>query len=251
MDTKLGTLPNSQKSLLAFWLLTMISLPLIEAFLGRGATLKAVNLAVVVQAITVLVMVAYGWGWSKTLIAVAGVALFTWAIEAIGSHTGFPFGGYQYTEILQPKIFGVPVLIPLAWWMMLPPAWAVAQSLSTAFSQRKIAFLIFSALAFTAWDLFLDPQMAHWGLWQWDTPSGYFGIPWSSYLGWFFATLVITALLNPPDLPKYPLLLVYTLTWALESFGLAVFWGLVGPAVVGGLGMGVFIFWGWRSLRRK
>jgi putative membrane protein len=35
-----------------------------------------------------------------------------------------------------------------------------------------------------------------------------------------------------------PLLLIYGITWALESIGLAVFWGLPGPAVAGFLVMG-------------
>ena len=43
-----------------------------------------------------------------------------WTAEAIGSKTGFPFGAYHYTDRLQPQLLGVPLLIPLAWLMMLP-----------------------------------------------------------------------------------------------------------------------------------
>ena len=94
------------------------------------------------------------------------IIILTWAIEAIGTATGFPFGSYSYTDHLQPQLLGVPLFIPLAWMMMLPPSWAVAQRLSS--SKGKLVFLVLGALAFTAWDLFLDPQMVKWGLWVWD-----------------------------------------------------------------------------------
>jgi hypothetical protein len=51
-------------------------------------------------------------------------------------------------------------LVPLAWLMMLPPAWAVARLVAGG---PGIAFILTAALAFTAWDLFLDPQMVAWG----------------------------------------------------------------------------------------
>jgi putative membrane protein len=160
----------------------------------------------------------------------------TWLIEFVGSTTGYPFGVYHYTDLLQPQVGGVPILIPLGWWMMLPPAWAVAQSL--AGSASRPAFIGWSALALTAWDLFLDPQMVAWGLWKWAQPGGYFGIPWVNFLGWLLASALITALVRPGPLPARPLMLIYAITWLLESIGLIFFWELPGPGSVGFIGMG-------------
>ncbi|NUQ06250.1 MAG: carotenoid biosynthesis protein, partial [Anaerolineae bacterium] len=115
------------------------------------------------------------------------------------------------------------------------------------------AFIGWSALAFTAWDLFLDPQMVGWGLWVWQEPGAFhfFGIPWSNYAGWLLAALVLTtaaSLIAPVRrLPVAPLLLIYGITWFLETFGLILFWNQPGPGIAGGVVMGVFLL---AALRR-
>ncbi|MEZ4635217.1 MAG: carotenoid biosynthesis protein [Caldilineaceae bacterium] len=110
-----------------------------------------------------------------------------------------------------------------------------------------LVFALFSGLAITAWDLFLDPQMVAWQLWVWETPGGYFGIPWVNYAGWLLTGVLITLVVRPAQLPVLPLIMVYVTTWLLESIGLAFFFGLPGPAAVGFVGMGVFV---WAVVRR-
>ena len=110
-----------------------------------------------------------------------------------------------------------------------------------------MAFVAVSALAFTAWDLFLDPQMVHWGLWVWDAPGAYFGIPLINFAGWLLVAALITVFARPPALPAKPLLVIYTLTWLIESVGQVVFWRLYGPAPWGFIAMGVFVWLAWRQ----
>jgi putative membrane protein len=216
-------------------------------------------MGVLFQALAVLVILAHGWGWIRALSVAALVAATGWAIEAVGHTTGFPFGGYNYTPVLQPQLAGVPLLIPLAWMMMMPSSWAIAHILTRRLTgpKRTVAFVLCSMLAFTAWDLFLDPQMVGWNLWTWDDPSGftYFGIPWSNYAGWLFSSALITVVALPlmrlERLPLTPLLQVYALTLALECIGLLVFWGMPGPALVGTLGMGAMLLWAVWTLRRQ
>ena len=143
----------------------------------------------------------------------------------------------------------VQLLVPLAWLMLLPPAWAAAQAIVG--SARPLRFALASALAFTAWDLLLDPHMVSWGFWVWAAPSGYFGIPWTNFLGWLLVSGAITRLVRPAGVPVRPLLLVYTITWALEAMGLAFFWHLPGPAAVGGLAVGLFALLAWRGVARS
>ena len=178
--------------------------------------------------------------------------MFTLFVEWLGSTTGFPFGSYRYTRLMQPQLANVPVLIPLAWFMMLPCAWAVASQiqLQLPFKWRQSRWLrpLLAGLAFTAWDLLLDPQMVAWGLWTWDNPGGYFGIPWSNYAGWLGTAVLLTALIRPGKLPIKPLLIIYSVTWFLETFGLLFFWGLATPALAGGAVMGLFVWLSWRSV---
>jgi putative membrane protein len=145
---------------------------------------------------------------------------------------------------LQPQLGSVPLLIPLAWLMMLPPAWAVAQGIAGA---RVLPFAALSGMAMAAWDLFLDPQMVSWRLWVWDQHGGYFGIPWTNYLGWIGAVALMTAIVRPAGLPP-GLLLVYILTLLLETVGLGLLWRQPRPALCGFIGMGALLSWMWLRL---
>lgn len=224
------------RRLLAAWVLAMITLPIAKQVFGEAALPAGITLGALLQVALVLVVLRQAWGMTRTLWTAAGVVLLAWLVEFAGSTTGYPFGVYHYTSLIQPQVGGVPLLIPLAWLMMLPPAWAVGQCL--AGSTSGLAFIGWSALALTAWDLFLDPQMVAWGLWVWAEPGGYFGIPWVNFLGWLLASALITLAVRPRPLPARPLLLIYTITWLLESIGLIFFWNLPGPGFVGFIAMG-------------
>lgn len=241
--------PRSTLVPLAFWVLTMISLPIMGWILGEGYLLRGVSFGVLMQATAVLLILYSAWGWAQTLKTFAIVAVLSYLAELLGSTTGLPFGKYHYTDLLQPQVAGVPLLIPLAWMMMLPPAWAIAKTILGKSSPRW-AFVLLSALAFTAWDLFLDPQMVAWGFWVWEIPGQYFGIPLSNYLGWLLVSGALTFLANPQKLPIGPLSLVYVLTWILQTIGQGLFWSQPGPAVFGFIGTGIFIWLAWRKSRR-
>jgi hypothetical protein len=92
------------------------------------------------------------------------------------------------------------------------------------------------------------------GLWEWDSTTignlaaGYFGIPWSNYLGWWVSSTLLTLLLRPKNLPAAPLLMIYTLTWLFQAMGLGVFWGQSGPAFTGFIAMGFFALLAWRQI---
>jgi putative membrane protein len=165
-----------------------------------------------------------------------------------------PFGKYHYTDVLQPQMLNVPLLIPLAWLMMLPPSWAVATQIAGRYVDgrrfplhHRLAVAGFSGLAITAWDLYLDPQMVAWGFWVWDQPGGYFGIPWINFFGWTLAGAIITLAASPHQVPLRPLLAVYTITWLLQAIGQGLFWSQPGPAFCGFLAMGGMLFWATRS----
>ena len=229
----------------------MISLPILNWIWGAQLLPFGLTLGVLLQATAVFYILLTKWGWKQTAGTAAPITTFTLFVEWLGSTTGFPFGSYHYTNFMQPQIAHVPLLIPFAWFMMLPCAWAVATIIQQRFpkpwQQNLWLHALLAGLALTAWDLLLDPHMVSWGVWNWTMPSGYFGIPWSNYLGWLGTAVLLTALIHPKNLPTKPLLIIYTITWFLETFGLLFFWGLIGPALVGGGVMGLFVWLGWQG----
>ncbi len=240
-------------SLFALWLLVMIAVPICLWVIGDTAFAPLMTIAALFQGILVFAILTHNIGFYRALRVLLLVAGVTWLAEFIGSHTGFPFGDYYYTDLLQPQIVGVPLLIPLAWFMMLPPSWAIAQLITARLSPlwQRPAFIIVSAFALTAWDLFLDPQMVARGFWIWEQPSGYFGIPWSNYAGWLLTASVATWVACPTRLSKTGwLIAVYACVWFLQSVGQAVFWSQPGPAFFGSLAMGsmlVLAYWRYRQ----
>lgn len=140
------------------WVLVMISLPIVAAF-GGQALAMGVQVSVVLQAAAVLAILVEGWGWRRAFRTAIAVLALSWVAEVIGLRAGCLFGVYEYSDALGLRILGVPWLIPLAWFMMLPAAWAVAATVTGG--RGSLPFAIASSLAFTAWNLFLDPQMVH------------------------------------------------------------------------------------------
>jgi lycopene beta-cyclase len=241
-------------ALIGVWLLVMIAFPIAYWALGSDLIPVGITLAAIVQSAVVFGCLALALGTRKALHLTAIIFVLTWLAEAVGSKTGFPFGAYSYTPVLQPQVFDVPLLVPLAWFMMLPPSWAIAQSI-VGKKQKTLRYLLqfsaVSALAMTAWDLFLDPQMVNWNFWVWQDPSGYFGIPFVNYFGWLLVSFVVTFVANPPDLPRLPLAIIYACVWFLQSIGLAAFWGMPAPALFGSLGMATMMLWAYRRAKRS
>jgi len=241
--------------LIIAWDVIMISIPIMRWVLGDHVLHWGVLAGVTVQVAAVLAILHLNWGTKRTLAMTLLVLPAAWLIEWIGSSTGFPFGSYSYTNLLQPQLGHVPLIIPLAWLMMLPPAWAIAAVITQG--RSRLWFVVISALAFTAWDFFLDPQMVGWGYWVWaedHTAIGsYFGIPWVNFAGWLASAALLTVLASQvtemDDLPVQPLILVYAITWILQTIGQLVFWQMPGPALVGFVAMGLFVLLALRAIK--
>jgi putative membrane protein len=162
--------------------------------------------------------------------------------EAVGVATGLPFGHYAYTGTLGPELLGVPVVVPLAWVMMAWPALVVARTLVA----RGPAVAAVGAVALTAWDVFLDPQMVAAGHWTWfDTAPGLPlipGIPLTNYIGWLLVSMVIMAILDrtlPREpFPSAPAAALYLWVYFSSVMGHAVFFDLPGSAITGAVIMG-------------
>ena len=228
---------------LAAWIGQMVLTPVALWTWGLDGFQAMTYPGAITQVVVCLVIISRNWSGRQILRLAAIILPLAWLVEFTGHTTGLPFGLYQYTSILQPQLGGVPLLIPFAWLMMLPPAWGVTARLVDPAQRWRFAAV--SGLAFTAWDLFLDPQMVANGLWVWKQPGAYFGIPLLNFAGWWLASSLITAAVYPRAFPARPLAVIYTLTCVLEAIGLGLFWHQPGPALAGLLAMGLFatLFW--------
>ncbi|WP_328371984.1 carotenoid biosynthesis protein [Micromonospora zamorensis] len=258
-------------ALLAILVLAQICYPL-----TTGATRAGLTVATVVLGWLLSVghaLLSRGPRVAAALVAVATGGGF--AIEAIGVATGVPFGSYDYSGELGPKLAGVPLIIPLAWTWMAWPAWLAAVRLTGGSASRAgdsgatagggtsetgrggsaaglwVRRIALATVGLAAWDLFLDPQMVAEGYWVWRdaTPAlpGLPGIPVSNYLGWLlFAVLMMSALrpLAGPaaehtDRRDHPMVALYLWTYFSSILAHAVFLDLPASALWGAAGMSV------------
>lgn len=151
-----------------------------------------------------LAMLVAGWrliGARKTLIFLAVSFSFSLGFELFGTGTGWPFGNYEYTDFLGAKVLGrVPWTIPLSWFYMGLASYLIAVVLANRFrpGQTGLWSVLIGAWLLTAWDLVLDPAMAHESLrvqfWIWDETGPYFGMPLKNFAGWSLTGLVFMAL---------------------------------------------------------
>ena len=130
-------------------------------------------------------------GARRTLLFFAIASVLSLGAELMGTITGFPFGEYRYTSGLGYQILGeVPFTIPLSWFYMGLASYLLAIVLVGTGPgwRRPLASVFVGSLLLTAWDLVLDPAMAHPDLgvrfWIWDQGGIYFDMPAQNFLGW-------------------------------------------------------------------
>jgi putative membrane protein len=152
----------------------------------HGAALHIVLGAAAVAAFSLATL-----GARRTAIFFVVSCAFSLGVELVGTGTGWPFGAYEYGELLGPKVLGrVPAAIPLSWFYVGLVSYLLAHGLLERWVGRAtpVASVALGAFFLTVWDLALDPAMAHEGMplrfWVWHEHGPYFGMPLQNFVGW-------------------------------------------------------------------
>jgi uncharacterized membrane protein len=174
-------------------LLGFVRLPLLPGGLTSLTTVVA------------MASLAHAWytlGGRNTLAFFGLSAIVSWIFEQFGVATGLIFGHYHYTNYLGARLGDVPLLIPLAWFMMIYSSYVIA---NLALQRRPsgtppgpaslIGFAAVSAVVMTLWDLVIDPILSGPSVraWVWENGGPYFGIPIHNYAGWLLTTFTVYA----------------------------------------------------------
>jgi putative membrane protein len=121
-------------------------------------------------------------------VGAAGELVGTTGVLSVGG-VPLPFGEYQYTNWLGPKIAGhVPYFIPPSWFAMSIVSLDLARRVTT----RRWGYLLLGTTFMVLWDVSLDPAMNQaFPFWTYAVDGFFFGMPFSNWCGWFAVTLVI------------------------------------------------------------
>jgi uncharacterized membrane protein len=111
--------------------------------------------------------------------------------EQLSLRTGFPFGHYYFTQVMGPKVLGLPLLLVLAYLGIGYCAWVLGLLL-LGYPDRPLAGVglvglpLLASLLMLAWDLSME---ADWSTvdraWVWRDGGSFYGVPLSNFLGWY------------------------------------------------------------------
>jgi uncharacterized membrane protein len=164
--------------------------PHLAGLYGVAFRFFAVGHVLIAGAVLVLFLALHaGTRWLAAFAALYGISL---ASELLGTGTGLPFGEYGYTSLLGPKWFGlVPLVIPLSWFFMALPSYALALRALPDAGQTARRVLL-ASLILVSWDLALDPAMSHaTKYWEWGEVGPYYGMPLLNLAGWYVTGLLL------------------------------------------------------------
>ncbi|HEY9702530.1 MAG TPA: carotenoid biosynthesis protein, partial [Allocoleopsis sp.] len=126
----------------------------------------------------------------KGLVGLIFVAIFAYFIENMGIITGFPYGNFYYSSAMGPKIFHTPITLALAYVPLVIGAYVLCD-----FIKSKLYRILSMTGILLMFDLVIDPGAVKLGLWIWENPGIYYGIPFTNFLGWIFSGLIASAIL--------------------------------------------------------
>lgn len=140
------------------------------------------------------------------------ILLGSWAVETLGTATGFPFGAYHYTDRFGPRLGLVPLTIPLAWHVVLTNVLLLVQSRVRGHVRALTPLLC--GLLCALYDVALEPFACRARLyWWWEGGT----VPIQNYVAWFFVSALLIRLFAPapaagiPQRDLRPLLILGTM----------------------------------------
>lgn len=140
-------------------------------------------------AVLAVILYRHGrWRWLPALVLVYALSLGS---ELAGTTWGVPFGAYGYTSLLGAQwLDRVPVVIPLSWFAMAVPSYALARYRFGG--ARWPAAVLLGSFVLLVWDLSLDPAMSHaTRYWWWGESGVYYGMPLLNLFGWYVTGLAL------------------------------------------------------------
>ena len=178
---------------MTFGVLLAAYLVLVVGFAWNPTPLAQALAAIGILAACVHAALFYGWKDALALFSICVVVTF--AMENMGSFTGFPFGHYHFeVGAGLPHVGVIPVIVGPLWFGMGYFSWILAGTLVGAPARPSgkfelVAWPIVAAFVMTQWDVVMDPSLSTISkAWIWHDGGAHFGVPLSNYAGWLLTS---------------------------------------------------------------
>jgi putative membrane protein len=219
----------------------------IGPLLGIGADANAI-LTLLAALIFVVVHGYVALGWRNIIAFSLITVVISFASEVIGVATGLVFGAYHYTDLLGPKLLGVPPMIQIGYlatgYASVMMGRIILSLLRPVTGWAILAASLAGAFIMVSWDVAMDPyQSTVTGDWIWRDGGGYFGVPLHNYAGWFGTVLLFTLVYfifatRYAEQPQKDLMQNRTAFWSLPVLYYALIAiGIIITPLVGGISL--------------
>ena len=136
------------------------------------------------------VLLTWGLGvYNLRLLLAIGLAFtFGYLIEVAGVASGILFGEYQYGKPLGWKLFDVPVIIGVNWFILsFSSLGLIGRFISNSFIKNIVASLLMVML-----DVLIEPVAIQLDFWNWKEID----VPLQNYIMWFFSAFIINGMVS-------------------------------------------------------
>lgn len=151
------------------------------------------------------------------------------AAEVSGANTGLFFGNYTYGEVLGIKLFNVPLIIGINWFIIIYCSGMLTQAYENYMLKQinekgiiinkgmKLAsFIIDATFLAVFFDWVMEPVAVKLGYWQWQNNH----IPTSNYATWMIISAVLLAVFRKLNQSKRNIFAVHLFIIQLLFFGI-------------------------------
>jgi putative membrane protein len=212
------------------------------AILGIDPSLAFVSALFVLILALPSFWVCYQWlGRFKGLVVLGVLCVHAIILESIAVLTGVPYGSFSYSSIIGWKILGItPWTVPFAY----IPLVLGAVPFSSRFVNKYWQLVVSNAFLLVVIDMVLDPGAVLLGMWHYDAGGIYYGVPWSNFFGWLISGILCSTIFVYFSKEKageqinfhFPMNLAISTLYILSFwFSVAIWSGMVFPALIGGL----------------
>lgn len=133
--------------------------------------------------------------WNRYfVIFFAFASISGYLIELIGIESRLIFGNYSYGETLGYKLYGVPVVMGLNWFLMVYSCGMVANLFRFGVFLKSII----GAFLMVILDVSLEPVAISLDFWNWENGI----IPIQNYVAWFLVAFVLLIYFHKLELKK-------------------------------------------------
>lgn len=123
------------------------------------------------------------------------ICIFGYLVELTGIETGLVFGNYAYGDTLGYKLYEVPVVIGLNWFLLVYSSGMV----SNIFKYGIFIKSIIGATMMVIIDISLEPVAVSLDFWSWQNDH----IPKHNYIAWFIISFFMHIYFQKLELKKF------------------------------------------------